>query len=44
MTEDKNGNPVLMDKRGRIVKNTEEGGFEKYDQSGNKIWLDNDGY
>jgi hypothetical protein len=37
------GNRKLLDKRGRTVKELPEG-YEKYDEEGNKIWLNDDGY
>lgn len=39
VVKDAQGNKTLIDKRGRIVKELEET-YEKYDQEGNKIWLD----
>lgn len=44
VTTDANGNRILRDKRGKIVKEIEGETFEKYDDEGNKIYLDDNGY
>jgi len=38
------GHNILKDKRGRIVKNIDGETYEKFDEEGNKIWLDDEGY
>lgn len=40
---DENGERILKDKRGRIVKELGDT-YEKYDDEGNKIYLDDNGY
>lgn len=43
MIDDGNGGFYLKDKRGRKVVQFDEY-YEKYDEEGNKIWLDEEGY